>query len=266
MDDKCPFGRERGTSSHATRSSECLDECASCLGFDDAGCLPADVVKQQLLFGHAQNVSPSNPNRLQLPCHNLTVNEVLKAALPNHRRVSFRKEIVDMLRSNEITLAKLGSSNSPLAQIVGKYLDGGQSDILGVAAERIHYEEGFRGKPYTEKVSGNLTVGYGTDLVASPLTGEEGLFLLHFRMERKWAELTMRRPWLVELPDAAKIVLIDMAYQMGVSGLLKFKRMFGALQQGDFGLAAEELLDSRYAKQTPRRAHRNKGILQTLIS
>lgn len=171
-----------------------------------------------------------------------------------------------MLRSNEITLAKLGSSNSPLAQIVGKYLDGGQSDILGVAAERIHYEEGFRGKPYTEKVSGNLTVGYGTDLVASPLTGEEGLFLLHFRMERKWAELTMRRPWLVELPDAAKIVLIDMAYQMGVSGLLKFKRMFGALQQGDFGLAAEELLDSRYAKQTPRRAHRNKGILQTLIS
>ena len=54
--------------------------------------------------------------------------------------------------------------------------------------------------------------------------------------------------------DNAKEVLCEMIYQMGFSGVSKFKNMIKALQNRDYKLASIEMLDSRWAKQTPNRA------------
>jgi hypothetical protein len=47
-----------------------------------------------------------------------------------------------------------------------------------------------------------------------------------------------------------------MAFQMGARGLLEFKKMLQAAQEGDYGTAALHMVDSKWATQTSTRAHR----------
>ena len=47
-----------------------------------------------------------------------------------------------------------------------------------------------------------------------------------------------------------------MAYQMGVNGVMGFRKMLGAIVNGNYRLAAQEGMDSRWANQTPNRAKR----------
>ncbi len=51
-------------------------------------------------------------------------------------------------------------------------------------------------------------------------------------------------------------ILTCMVFQMGVAGVKKFKKMLAALRDKDYAEAADEMLDSVWAKQTPERAHR----------
>ena len=52
-----------------------------------------------------------------------------------------------------------------------------------------------------------------------------------------------------------------MAYQMGVSGLLKFKKALTAAEAWRLGMLAIELLDSKWAKQTPKRARKVAALI-----
>ena len=45
-----------------------------------------------------------------------------------------------------------------------------------------------------------------------------------------------------------------MGFQLGIGGLLGFRKMWAALERSDYAQAAEEALDSRWAEQTPNRA------------
>jgi len=49
-------------------------------------------------------------------------------------------------------------------------------------------------------------------------------------------------------------ILIEMVYQLGVYGVSKFKKMLIALDSKDYQTASIEMLDSKWAKQTPNRA------------
>lgn len=67
--------------------------------------------------------------------------------------------------------------------------------------------------------------------------------------------------WYNCLSYDMKTIVVSMAYQMGVSGVLKFKRMIAALERGDFNQAATEALDSKWAKQTINRSRRHARVL-----
>lgn len=118
--------------------------------------------------------------------------------------------------------------------------------------EQIKFEEGFYGEPYfcTEN---KLTVGYGTTF---PLTTEEAELLLKHRLYKKIEQLQKEKPIVLKLDETRQNALYDMAYQLGVNGLLKFRKMWLAIESGDFEKAYIEALDSRWAKQTPNRAKR----------
>ena len=62
-------------------------------------------------------------------------------------------------------------------------------------------------------------------------------------------------PWVEESNQVVQMVIINMCYQMGVSGVMKFKKALAAMKNGEWDIAATELLDSRWAKQTPNRAN-----------
>ncbi len=59
-----------------------------------------------------------------------------------------------------------------------------------------------------------------------------------------------------ELPEEMQHVLVNMAFQLGQTGLSKFKNFKTAIEDYQWQRAAEEMLDSRWAKQTPARAQR----------
>ena len=54
-----------------------------------------------------------------------------------------------------------------------------------------------------------------------------------------------------------------MAFNLGIKGLLQFSKMLKALGIGYYDKAAEECLNSRYAKQTGKRARRIAETIKT---
>jgi len=64
-------------------------------------------------------------------------------------------------------------------------------------------------------------------------------------------------PWAASLNDARQAVLIGMAYQLGFAGLVAFHNTLSAAQDGNWQAAHDGMLNSVWARQTPRRA----GIL-----
>lgn len=124
--------------------------------------------------------------------------------------------------------------------------------------EAIKKEEGFRMETYycTE---GHLTGGYGHKMlegeeVPKDKAGWDKLFERDFARAVTGAEdLLMICP---NIDETARNIVVEMVYQMGAYGVSKFKGMLKALQDEDYKQASVEMLDSRWAKQTPNRAKR----------
>lgn len=152
--------------------------------------------------------------------------------------------------------------------------------------ENIKLSEGFRAMPYLDTL-GYDTVGIGTRLPLTvaeieiverfrfdeamknlnsdgiifngkifPLSEKEAELLLEFRLNQKISHLLDKKPIVLRLPIEQQEVLFEMVYQMGVNGVLNFKMMWLALKQFDYGIAAVEMMDSRWAVQTPNRAEK----------
>jgi lysozyme len=124
--------------------------------------------------------------------------------------------------------------------------------------ERIKLHEGYRLEPYTDTL-GYLTGGVGHRIMPNeevPTTeaGWMKLFDSDFQSAWEFMERFCEENNLRVISDNAKEVLCEMIYQMGFSGVSKFKNMIKALQNRDYKLASIEMLDSRWAKQTPNRA------------
>jgi len=81
-------------------------------------------------------------------------------------------------------------------------------------------------------------------------------FLLTNDIGEKTAQVLEALPWATDLNEPRFAVLVNMAFQMGIRGLLGFSGMLAAVKDGDYKAAAEHMLDSKWEKQTPDRAHR----------
>ena len=138
--------------------------------------------------------------------------------------------------------------------------------------ERLYVYDDATGKPIVKGsvVKGYPTVGIGILLdkdKGGGLRPEESEFIFRNRLKLLDAELTARLPWISKLDPARKGVLINMAFQMGVAGLLGFKNTLALIQEGKYQEAARAVLQSKWATQTPARAQRlsnqmAKGIWQ----
>ena len=118
--------------------------------------------------------------------------------------------------------------------------------------ESIVSNEGFKGMPYKDS-KGYLTIGYGTKL---PLTKEEAEMLLKHRLGSSIYELQLNKPFVTELPNNIQEVLYEMVYQLGVKGLLSFKKMWKAIENRDWNGMIKEMRDSKWYRETPNRVER----------
>ena len=115
------------------------------------------------------------------------------------------------------------------------------------------YHEGLKLKPYMD-ARNKLTIGVGRNLDDLGISKDEAMLLLHNDIDRIRRELDKSLPWWRKLSETRQKVLISMAYNLGVGGLLEFNRMLSALQDGDYATAAQEMLSSLWANQVGTRA------------
>jgi len=97
-----------------------------------------------------------------------------------------------------------------------------------------------------------LTFGYGFTFI----TEEEAEAVLELRLKKITEELKKRLSIFENLPFDIQQILIEMAYQMGVNGVLKFRKMLAAIEKQDWCEAYKEGKNSRWFRQTPSRALR----------
>ena len=124
----------------------------------------------------------------------------------------------------------------------------------------IHDEEGYRAKPYRCS-SGALTIGIGYNLDAG-MPFDEAVLLMRHRIDKIRRALLERLEWFPKLNEARQAALLSMAYQMGLSGLLGFRRTLASIGSGDYEAASREMLDSKWARQTPARAQRTAYMMR----
>ena len=127
----------------------------------------------------------------------------------------------------------------------------------------VRKHEGYRGMPYDDTL-GKPTIGVGTLL---PLTEDEAMLLAYCRMNDGRDALGRRlyeehHVALNNLDPQVEGALVEMAFQLGVSGVLRFERMLDAIKREDWVRAAQEALNSRWAQQTPARAEHVAEVLR----
>ena len=111
----------------------------------------------------------------------------------------------------------------------------------------------MRLKPYTDTV-GKLTLGIGRNLEDKGITEQEALFMLNNDVDYFYRQLSKKLTWFKTLDDARQNVLVNMAFNLGVAGLMSFKNMLEYVFHYEYDDAAKEMLNSKWARQVGYRA------------
>lgn len=126
--------------------------------------------------------------------------------------------------------------------------------------------EGKRNIAYQDHL-GNWTIGIGHTgpEVCEGLVWTDELIYKVFKEDLGKAvfEVFSRWPWVSRLSAPRQAVLINMVFQMGGNGVSKFKRALHHMKDERWPQAAGEMLDSKWAKQTPKRAIRLARQMET---
>jgi lysozyme len=124
---------------------------------------------------------------------------------------------------------------------------------LMITVEQIKKHEGYKQYPYY-CTAGKLTIGYGRNLEDNGIDEEEAEQLLARDIQEAKAGIK-RRIDLSYCNEARQAVLVNMAFNLGITGLMGFKKMIANLERGNYEQAALEMLHSRWANQVPARAN-----------
>tara|TARA_R110000868_G_scaffold82529_2_gene233000 strand:+ start:1198 stop:1623 length:426 start_codon:yes stop_codon:yes gene_type:complete len=122
---------------------------------------------------------------------------------------------------------------------------------------RIKEHEGFRNTIYLDSL-GKKTVGWGHLCVEDHW--EENVIYTKDILEKTFQEdLQIAKDGATSLLggtavlSTAKDIITEMVFQLGTTGVGRFKKMFKALEVGDYIEASKQMLDSKWNSQTPAR-------------
>ena len=127
------------------------------------------------------------------------------------------------------------------------------TEYLEDLVDQLKTHEGYRAKTY-KCTADKLTIGIGFMISELSLDLDICEEILRRKLLQQEDELRSNFDWFDTLPKRAKIVLMDMAYNLGVPTLKKFKKTLGYIQEGKWKDASIEMLDSRWARQVGQRS------------
>lgn len=134
---------------------------------------------------------------------------------------------------------------------------------LDLAVSRLKTDEGFRAAAYRDTV-GKLTIGYGFCVDAGISQFAAAALLAAQTQER--AQALAGFWWAKGLDDARMSVIIEIAFNDGLNGLLHFPKMLAAVGAKNWRLAHDECLDSDAARELPKRYNQLAQILLTGVA
>jgi lysozyme len=113
--------------------------------------------------------------------------------------------------------------------------------------------EGFSTKLYTDS-EGHLTIGYGRNLEDKGIDEREAEIMLDNDIAEAHGYLIQNVSEFTFLNVVRQEVLVNMVFNLGINKFLGFKKMLAAIAGRDYEKAADEMLDSRWARQVGNRA------------
>ena len=144
--------------------------------------------------------------------------------------------------------------------------------MLEELADMLTADEGLRLKVYDDhngdpikkgsKVEGYPTVGIGRELQNFGLSEDEARYLLMNDINRVLWEAEAFEWWKL-LNEPRKICVANMLFNLGLTRFNKFKKFQAALNTESWSIAADEMMDSKWAKQVKTRAQRLEKIMRT---
>lgn len=127
-------------------------------------------------------------------------------------------------------------------------------DISEELLDSIKQNEGYRSKVYKDTL-GFDTIGYGFAIKDLELDEKICEDILVQKLVKLIKRCHDRFQWLDAQPQEIKEIIYEMCYQLGVTGVSKFKKTLKYIEQNNYEAASVEMLDSRWAVQTPARAN-----------
>ncbi|GAB1468254.1 hypothetical protein MASR2M64_09660 [Candidatus Cloacimonadota bacterium] len=129
-----------------------------------------------------------------------------------------------------------------------------EDSLLERIKEQLVRHEGLRLKPY-RCTAGKLTIGIGRNLDDCGISQKEAYLLLENDIQNCEKQLLEEIPEIYNaLDEVRKSVLLNMCFNLGISGLLNFNNTLAFVAAGDWERAANGMLASKWAKQVGRRA------------
>lgn len=122
-------------------------------------------------------------------------------------------------------------------------------------------DEGMRLRPY-QCTGGKTSIGVGRNLDDVGITEPEAMQMLDNDIERCACELDERLPWWNQLGKSRRRALLNMTFNLGITRLMGFRRMLSALERGQWDKAADEALNSKWARQVGARADRIAALFR----
>jgi lysozyme len=123
-------------------------------------------------------------------------------------------------------------------------------------------EESYRQFPYND-TTGHVTIGIGRNLTDRGVSFEESLQMLDNDVIYFTHRLDLNLDFFKDLNAARQMVLISMCFNLGLLGLLGFKKMIASLEQKDYNEASKEILNSKASEETGKRYEILAEIMRT---
>ncbi len=128
---------------------------------------------------------------------------------------------------------------------------------------RIKHHEGYRSRVY-KCTEGFDTIGYGFAIKDLELDEDIAEEILMRKVEKLIKRVRAKFDWLDSVPHEVQGVLVEMSYQMGLSSVCKFRLALKYMENQNWERAADEMLLSKWHRQTPNRAKELSNIIRSL--
>ncbi|MDA9771433.1 glycoside hydrolase family protein [Emcibacteraceae bacterium] len=119
--------------------------------------------------------------------------------------------------------------------------------------EQLKIHEGVKLKPY-KCSAGKLTIGVGKNIQDNGITLEEAEYLLQNDIAEARSQLLNSFPWMGDFNDARISAMINFTFNVGIGTVKKFENTLSYMKSGEWDKAADEMMDSRWARQVGNRA------------